>query len=148
MRFTVKGELYEVDQERLSVQEAQAIKRATGLTIRGFLNGLREYDADALVALIWLARSRGGERISIGGIVEENFDVLQDFDLVTDDDEQGRDQGEDDEQDPTRGVAPPPSGPEASTIPPSTRSTPTGTGRTGSARSRRPSATPPPRSTR
>lgn len=152
IQFTVQGKPHEVDQERLSIAEAMEIKQATGLTVRGFLNGLKEYDVEAIVALVWLARSRAGERGSIKQIIASNFDLLADFDIIK---EQGEEDGEEDgegegEPVPTGGATPPEtaSTSTSSTTPPSTPSTRTSTGRTGSARSRGPSATAPPRSTR
>src|SRR5262245_53273096 len=141
MRFTVQGKPHEVDQERLSVGEALQIKRATGLTVRGFLQGLREYDVDALVSLVWLARSRAGERVTIEQVIASNFDVLQDVELQP--------EAEDEEVGPTEGpAAPNGSAPATSSPRPSTTSTRSSTGRTGSAGSRSTSGTPPPRSTR
>lgn len=141
--FTLKGERYEFDEEHLPITDAMRIKEATGLTVRGFLTGLREYDPHAVVALVWLAKRRSGERVTFDDVVATNFDMLQDLEM------EKPVEDEDEGLGPTGGAAAPvslngstPTSPQPST--PSTPSTATG----GSAASRSTSATPPPRSTR
>src|SRR5262245_39597318 len=133
INFTVRGERLCFDEEHLTVEEARAIKQHAGLTIRGFLDGLREYDVDALVALIWLAKHRAGEPAPWNNNGLGSLDLLTDIDIIPDEE---------------AAPDPPPGGATStSTAPPSPPPTRTGTGRTGSARSRSTSATPPPRST-
>lgn len=134
--FILCGEKLSFDEERLTVDEARQLKRATGLTVRGFLTGLREYDVDSVVALVWLTRHRGGDPVPWEAI---SFDLFADLEIIRDEDED-------------TDAGPPPVGEAStststSTTPPPTRSTRTSTGRTGSARSRSGSGTPPPRLT-
>jgi hypothetical protein len=134
INFVVQGTKLHFDEEHLSVDEARQIKKHAGLTVRGFLNGLKEYDVDALVALVWLAKHRTGDPTPWDAIA---FDLLGDLEIIPDENDEDADAG------------PPPQRETSTlTIPPSTPSTPTSTGRTGSARSRSTSATPQPTSTR
>ena len=135
--FTWMGQPFTFDEERLSVSEAQQLKKACGLTVRQFMVGLREYDADALVALIRLAKVRAGGYPRVENVLLPDFDLFAD--LIV---EPAASNGE---------AGPVPTGgadDQTSTAPPSKTSTPTSTGRGGSGRSRSTSGTPPPRSTR
>lgn len=131
IHFTFRGEPFVFDQDRLSVEEAKQLKRVNGLTPRAFLTGLREYDPDAMDALVRLAKVRAGEQTRLEQVILGDWDLFADLDI-----EPPSENGEG----PTVGATPP-----TSTTPPLTPSTPTGTGRTGSARSRSTSDTPPTR---
>lgn len=71
--FTVAGTEYEFDQNKLALIEAIAIKKAIGLTVKSFQEGLQEMDPEALQAMVWLARKRAGEAIRLQDV---DFDVV------------------------------------------------------------------------
>lgn len=69
MKLTLNGKTYESDLSPLvevSIGEARAIKRETGLTIMAWKDGLENLgrlDPDVLAALVFLLRSRAGEKV-------------------------------------------------------------------------------------
>ena len=71
--FTVGGTEYEFDQNKLALIEAIAIKKAIGLTVKSFQEGLQAMDPEALQAMVWLARKRAGEAIRLQDV---DFDVI------------------------------------------------------------------------
>lgn len=75
IRFKINGEPYEYDDSTLSVKEARIIKKNTGLGLVSWAKGLSEGDPDALVALVWIAKTRAGEAV--------RWQDLDDLDLVT-----------------------------------------------------------------
>jgi hypothetical protein len=52
---------YEFDIEAMDLAEARHIKRQTGMTIRGLLEGMADLDPDALVAAYWLMLKQNGQ---------------------------------------------------------------------------------------
>lgn len=58
VRFEDKD--YEFDIEGMTVSEARYIKKVTGFSIRGLIEGMSEVDPDALVAAYWLMQKQNG----------------------------------------------------------------------------------------
>jgi hypothetical protein len=54
-------EALELDLAEVTIQEAYEVQRRTGVTPRGLLEGLREMDAAALYAGVWLALRHAGQ---------------------------------------------------------------------------------------
>lgn len=84
LRLTVDGETYQVDDGRMLNTEAIALKKATGLAVQELWQGVTDFDAEALTALVWLARRRAGEMALRYTAVE--FDLGQ-IDMAEVDDE-------------------------------------------------------------
>lgn len=82
MQIVVDGSTYDFDTATLRVGEMRALKKASGLKIKDFTEGLAESDPDALTALVWLAKRRCGEHIKFDDL---DFD-LSDFEIVEADD--------------------------------------------------------------
>jgi hypothetical protein len=84
---------FELDIEAMTLAQARAIKKQTGLTIRGLIAGLEDFDPDAMAALYWLMKVQNGVAVDIHKI---NFDVLKFAEAL------GNAAGEDEaEEDPT-----------------------------------------------
>lgn len=92
---TSTGE-YEWDNSRLMASEAMSIKTYTGKTVKEWNEGIAAFDTEALLALVWLARTRAGETVKFRDV---DFDLAS-FRIVGDD-------GEDTEE-PEGGEADPP----------------------------------------
>lgn len=71
--FTVGGTEYEFDQNKLALVEAIAVKKAAGLTVKAFQEGLTEMDPESLQAMVWLAKKRAGEAVRLQDV---DFDVV------------------------------------------------------------------------
>lgn len=56
IEFTFEGEEYKLP--TLMLAEARAIQKVTGFTVLQFFRQLAEMDAEAITALIWVARKR------------------------------------------------------------------------------------------
>lgn len=65
LTFTVDGDDYEYDQNKLDLTEAIIIKKELGLTIADYLEGNRRLDPEALKAMVWLAKRRAGEAVKL-----------------------------------------------------------------------------------
>lgn len=65
---------YEFDIEALDLTEARHIKRQTGLTVKGLMEGLGEMDPEALAALYWLMLKQNGK---VTDMHKLNFSVLK-----------------------------------------------------------------------
>lgn len=52
---------YRFDLEDITVEDARAIKRYCGLTLKGLEEGLSEADPDAMTCLYWLMLRQNGE---------------------------------------------------------------------------------------
>lgn len=69
MKLTLGDKVYESDLAALvevTIGEARTIKGQTGLTIRGWEEGLKDLasvDPDVIAGLVWLLRSRAGEAV-------------------------------------------------------------------------------------
>lgn len=64
-KIRVYGTEYEVpDMEQLTTKELRTIKENTGMGLRPLLRGMAEWDADALVAVVYVAKVRAGEKVS------------------------------------------------------------------------------------
>jgi hypothetical protein len=75
INFKLSGEPYEYDDSTLSVKEARVIKKNTGMGLVSWARGLADGDPDAMVALVWLAKTRAGEAI--------RWQDLDDLDLAS-----------------------------------------------------------------
>lgn len=63
LRVTVEGQTFpDFDDRRLLNTEAIALKKTTGLGPQALWDGVEAFDGEALTALVWLVRYRGGER--------------------------------------------------------------------------------------
>lgn len=72
MRFTVSGEQYEYDPNKLMNIEAIALQRATGMRPPEFGKALELGDAIAITGLVWLMWSRNGKVVPFEEVV---FDI-------------------------------------------------------------------------
>lgn len=61
LRFTVGETVYDWDDDHVLNTEAIALKKASGLTTMQLMEGISEFDAEALTAMVWLAKRRAGE---------------------------------------------------------------------------------------
>ena len=70
LRLTVDGVTYpDFDDRRLLNTEAIALKKVSGLGVKTFWEGVEAFDPEALTALVWLVRRRGGEtELRYGGL--------------------------------------------------------------------------------
>ena len=78
-RVEIEGRPYEFDWSRLMSSEARFIQRVTGLTVAQFGDGVKEGNADCLVAFYALLRHRA-EEVALKTIEDLDDDRL-DFDL-------------------------------------------------------------------
>lgn len=62
----------------LTLAEAFAVKNACGQSADAFMRGVAEKDPDSIVALLWLCRTRDGEKIRME-------QIPTDFDLYDED---------------------------------------------------------------
>ena len=83
--FRVDGVRYEYDGSSLLVAEARWIKKNFGLTAGEFLQGIGSFDADALAALVCIAKRRAGE--IVGPEAVDNLDLMQLITSMNEDDE-------------------------------------------------------------
>lgn len=73
MRFTVEGREYDFDADKLSVGEARLVKQHTGNGVRSWLNGINDYEPDAWLALILIAKKRNGEAVTWNDLQDIDF---------------------------------------------------------------------------
>lgn len=97
IQFAFEGEEYKLP--TLMLAEARAIQKVTGYTVKRFFESLAEMDAEAITALIWVARKRGNPTL--------RFDDV-DGDLSTfapiggaDEEDEAEQQGKDPDPSPT-----------------------------------------------
>lgn len=90
MQIVVDGQTYEFDTATLKVGEMRALKKASGMKIRDFTEGLSDSDPDALTGLVWLAKRRAGEHIKFDDLDFE----LSDFEVVSEDEPEPAADGE------------------------------------------------------
>lgn len=62
-RFKHHGKIYTFDDERMSIPEAQWIKRETGIVGMELFQGFRKLDVDCLLVVFAIALKRGGIQI-------------------------------------------------------------------------------------
>lgn len=62
------GKTYEYDPDSLLVSEFRQIKKVTGLSRKGWYEGLNDDDPDAVAALIYILRRRTGEDVRFADI--------------------------------------------------------------------------------
>lgn len=65
---------YNFDIEALDLAQARHIKRQTGLSVKGLLDGLAELDPEACVALYWLMLKQNGTATDMNKV---NFPILK-----------------------------------------------------------------------
>ena len=75
IKFRMGGESYEYDDTTLTVKEARIIKKNAGFGLVTWAKGLSEGDPDALVAMVWIAKTRAGEAV--------RWQDLDDMDLAS-----------------------------------------------------------------
>lgn len=91
LRFVLEDIKYEYDDSTLTVKEARVIKKNTGFGLVTWAQGLQIGDPDALVAMVWLAKTRAGEAVRWQDF--DNFDLAT-LDLLSgseDDEPEGDD---------------------------------------------------------
>lgn len=74
MRFTVDDQEYEFAEDTFLNTEAIKIQRATGYKLREFFDSIKEMDALALTALVWITWARNDRDVPFEDVV---------FDLTT-----------------------------------------------------------------
>ncbi|MCI3277528.1 hypothetical protein [Streptomyces cylindrosporus] len=82
IKLTVEGQVYEFDDQKMLVAEAREIKTLTGLTVPKLFAGIDDGDADAIAALVFLAKKRTGETLRFSDLdtldlADVNLDVVQ-----------------------------------------------------------------------
>lgn len=84
LKFTLDGVKYVYDDSTLTVKEARVIKKNAGFGLVTWAQALQIGDPDALVAMVWLAKTRNGEAVRWQDF--DNFDLAS-LNLLDDDDE-------------------------------------------------------------
>jgi hypothetical protein len=74
--FTLDGQSYEFDDNKLALKEALAIKEHTGLGVRMFQLGLNMSEPAALQAMVWLSKTRAGTKIRFEDVDFDCYDLL------------------------------------------------------------------------
>jgi hypothetical protein len=97
LRFMLDGEKYEYDDTSLTVKEARVIKKNTGFGLVTWAQALQQGDPDALVAMVWLAKTRAGEAVRWQDF--DNMDLAA-LDLIGNVDEDDDSEQEGDDVDP------------------------------------------------
>lgn len=82
----------------LMLAEARAIQRVTGFTVQEFFEALEKSDAEAITALVWIARKRYGEANLRFDDVDGD---LATFDVIGPEDEEVADEGKGEPSAPT-----------------------------------------------
>ena len=86
MTFTVNGQHLVFDQNKLDLTEAIAVKAETGQTIRDFNLGMQSLDPHSLMAMVWLAKRRAGDKVRFQDI---SFDVVAMINTIKNEDTPG-----------------------------------------------------------
>jgi len=97
IRFTLDGEKYEFDDDRLDVSEVRDLRKVTGFGFVEFWQNFAEVDPDCVAGLVWLTRRRNGETDL--RFTEVNFDFME-FVGSMESDKVETDKETDDESDP------------------------------------------------
>lgn len=91
IRFKLRDEEHAFDDDSLTLEELWFIKEKTGLGLRDFMLGLREFDGHAVGALLYLTLQRESkvDRTVVRPRWEDigQIDVLRDFEGLGGDDE-------------------------------------------------------------
>lgn len=87
IKLTVQGVLYEFDNERLLLAEAREMKTLTGLTPPRWSVALDEGDADAVAALIFMAKKRAGETLRFSDLDTLDYADIE-MEFIGEDEEQ------------------------------------------------------------
>ncbi|MGH3693235.1 MAG: hypothetical protein ACRDRX_04415 [Pseudonocardiaceae bacterium] len=77
--FTIDGDEYRFDDDKLSVEEAIAVEDATGMGVRMFHIGITMSSAKALKCLVWLAKKRAGQAVRLDDVTFDCMDLLRDL---------------------------------------------------------------------
>ena len=88
MKLTTSGVTYELDQYTLTNTELIAIERATGMTMRQWINGLIGESVIAFTAFVWIVQRRAEPLLDF----EDVEFGLVDIQLDLDDEEPGKDE--------------------------------------------------------
>lgn len=112
MRIEVEGEVYDYDDEKMSVAEARVIKKQAGMGVTQWAEALRTGDPDALVALVFLAKTRAGEAPKWSDFDE--LDLVSGVNVLDEDDD--ADQGEGDDAGADESGKPAPAAPAEKTV--------------------------------
>lgn len=75
-KLKIQGETYELDDSKLNVEEARAIKTNTELGVVQWSQGLLDGDPDALCAMVWLAKKRAGEAPKWADVFKLDLDLM------------------------------------------------------------------------
>jgi hypothetical protein len=79
IKVTLKGDdLGTFNDERITLQDAFAIKAASGLNLKPFFTGLNEMDPLSVQTLVWFLKHKKGEQIPLA---ELDF-VIADLDMT------------------------------------------------------------------
>jgi hypothetical protein len=71
-RITVDGKRYVFSVDDASADDAGALRRATGLSLRGLLNAaMEDLDIDVVAALVWLVRRRDEPHLRYEAVAKE-----------------------------------------------------------------------------
>lgn len=87
-KFSYEDQVYDFDDEKMSLGEARWVKRETGMVGGGFFAAARALDPDAIVALLTLAMRRAGKtEAQIEDIYSDDdngyFKLIQSLDIET-----------------------------------------------------------------
>lgn len=61
---TLGSESWVLDEDEITVEDGIALKYATGLNVVPMLQGVAEWDGEAMRALVWFLRFKAGEQVS------------------------------------------------------------------------------------
>lgn len=94
MRLRIKDDVYDVDEGKVTVAEAKALKRHAGMTVLQWRDGLATGDPDASIFLMYLAWTRDGRKADWSSF--DDIDLVSDVELILDDapDDQRTDTGQ------------------------------------------------------
>lgn len=74
MKFSYEGRVYEYQQDKMPLADAVAIKAHTGMGVRSYMDGIKDFDPDAFTAMVFLALRRAGE---VPRWEDIDFDVME-----------------------------------------------------------------------
>ena len=74
MQVHFEDQDFQFEIEDIDVSQSRHIYKQTGLSVRGLLDGLKEINPDALVALYWLMKAQNGTVVDMGKV---NFPILR-----------------------------------------------------------------------
>ncbi len=76
-RITVRlgDQSWEFDEDEITVEDGIALKYATGLNVIPMLQGLQEWDGQAMRALVWFCKHKAGEKVAPDSISFKMMDL-------------------------------------------------------------------------